>query len=358
MPAPILTLVTGFPSTLFAVLGGVSVALSIRRFQDSGQHLRATLTVAVRGLLIAVIGALLAIAPSMVILVLVYYGATMIVLAVIVNLKSWMLLTLTTLLVVLGPQLNVVVFNAPDQDTIGELSFTSPLAFLRTVAFTGMDPVITWLGYMIVGLLIGRWALARRSDGRGTTGPRLLGVGSVLLLLGVASDLASRPAVVDFPQWRRSIPENCRRDGGRRAGLCSSSRGGWIALMNAAPHTGSTADMIRTMGAAIPVLGLLLWGTAKSRPMNVPMRVLQKAGSAPLTIYVAHVLSTSLMMAAVDAGASSYSAWWASGPGALALQYLGICALGILLAGLSRRGPLESAVSGVTRRIVGLLPGS
>ncbi|SKA79822.1 Protein of unknown function [Agreia bicolorata] len=355
-PEFVLTPITGFPSTLFAVLGGVSVALSIHRFRDSGQHLRAALTVAVRGVLIAAIGLILSLAPTFVVVILVYYGVTMVLLAVLVNLRSWMLLTLAILLVILGPQLNIAVFKAANPERIGELPLTSPGEFLQSVAFTGMYPAITWLGYMIVGLLVGRWIIAHRSQNRRATGSRLAIIGCALLLVGVSSDLLSRPAVIDtlsdgHPSYKTDLAAWVVHQQ-----FGHPLEGGWIALVNAAPHSGSTADMIRTIGAAVAILGILLWITANNRPMNFPMRALQRAGGAPLTIYVAHILSLAFMGAILSgSGSAGEVPWWALGPGAIALQYLGICVLGAVLAGLNRRGPLETAVSWATRSIVGCI---
>ncbi|TPW73103.1 heparan-alpha-glucosaminide N-acetyltransferase domain-containing protein [Schumannella sp. 10F1B-5-1] len=362
--------VSGFPSTLFAVLGGVSAVLSTRGYVERGQRLAASLSLAARGVVVALIGVALGLTPTFVAVVLVYYGVGMIVTALLLHLPGPALVAIAAALVIGGPHLNVFVHDTANLDTLGELSFADPLQFLRSVAFTGMYPVVTWLVYMLIGVLAARALL---SPDRLRAAIRVAIVGAGMLALAVTVDLVSRPAVIAALMARgagRDEADYLVSEDGFGVPIDS----GWIAVVNAAPHTGSTGDIVRTAGAALLLIGLLvvigeLWrrrvaarslNAVDERARRIPLllRPIAAAGSAPLTLYTLHVLATAVIAMIItgaiglpgDGGFGMGSTpWWLMGASAWAVHIVAALLLGVVLAALKRRGPLEAFASLVAR---------
>ncbi|GAB3409186.1 heparan-alpha-glucosaminide N-acetyltransferase domain-containing protein [Schumannella luteola] len=365
---PLTVAVSGFPSTLFAVLGGVSAVLSTRKYVENGQRLAASLSLAARGAVVGLIGVALGLTPTFVAVVLVYYGVGMIVTAVLLHLPSPVLLALAAALAVGGPHLNLLVHDVAQLDTLGELSYADPFQFLRSVAFTGTYPVITWLAYMLAGVLAARVLL---NPERLRSAVRLVAVGAGMLAAAIAADLISRPAVLDAIMAKgleRGEAEYLVTGDGFGAPIDSS----WVALVNAAPHTGSTGDIVRTVGAALLLIGVLvaigeLWrrrvaatslNAAAERARRVPLllRPIAAAGSAPLTLYTLHILATAAITTLITQdlgfdvfGGSGQAPWWLMGPGAWGVHVLAALAFGVVLAIVKRRGPLEALASLVAR---------
>ena len=69
-------------------------------------------------------------------------------------------------------------------------------------------------------------------------------------------------------------------------GVTPASDADWLVV--AAPHSGTTLDLIGTAGSAVAVLGLCLLLTRKSAGVLYPVAA---AGSMTLTLYTAHVLA-------------------------------------------------------------------
>jgi hypothetical protein len=134
----------------------------------------------------------------------------------------------------------------------------------------------------------------------------------------------------------------------------------WAQLL-ATPHSGSPVDLLRTLGIAFAVIGLLVLlcdsggraGTAVAR--RAPGRLLdavRAAGAAPLTIYALHVIATGWLLGPVmeDPGLLLDGLpWWSSGLGAFLLQLAGVLGIGAILSATGRRGPLEAVLSGAVR---------
>ncbi|TPW75810.1 heparan-alpha-glucosaminide N-acetyltransferase domain-containing protein [Schumannella soli] len=365
---PLTVAVSGFPSTLFAVLGGVSAVLSTRKYVENGQRLAASLSLAARGVVVALIGVALGLTPTFVAVVLVYYGVGMIVTAVLLHLPSPVLLAIAAALAVGGPHLNLLVHDSAQLQTLGELSYADPFQFLRSVVFTGTYPVITWLAYMLAGVLAAR-VLLRAERLRAAV--RLAVVGAGMLAVAVAADLISRPAVLDLIVAKgmdRTEAEYLATGDGFGAPIDS----GWVALVNAAPHTGSTGDIVRTVGAALLLIGVLvaigeLWRrrvaatslnaeAERARRMPLLLRPIAAAGSAPLTLYTLHVLATAAITILItqDLGfdvvdGTGQAPWWLMGPGAWGIHVAAALAFGVVLAIVRRRGPLEALASLVAR---------
>ncbi|WP_104474813.1 heparan-alpha-glucosaminide N-acetyltransferase domain-containing protein [Microterricola pindariensis] len=363
-------LVDGNASTLFAVIGGISVVLATRRYLEVGAYAAAAWALAARGVLVILLGATLAMAPISVVIVLVYFGVAMLGTIPFLRMPVRWLLGSAALLAVLGQLVNAPLRAALDVgDEGGGLAWTEfadPLRALRGALVTGTYPVITWLVYLLVGMAVARLLLAVRHDDRAAR-RFLLGAGLLGLGLAVLSIVSSR---LIFELWGRAAAVQAAPgldaalidELARLQGQGAPAAADWWWLLGAAPHTGTLLDILRGVGVALFVIALML-GFARWAPrwLLVALRPVSAAGAAPLTVYTVHVLgvilATSLVLLLGPPAFSSVPWWY------LSAQILGVhlavaLVIGAVLAVLGRRGPLEALVSAVSTAAARLGSGS
>ncbi|MBF4461329.1 MULTISPECIES: heparan-alpha-glucosaminide N-acetyltransferase domain-containing protein [unclassified Rathayibacter] len=354
-PGPVLAVVTGFPSTLFAVLGGVSVVVSTRRLLEEGRTLAACVSVAVRGVLLALIGLALGAVPSFIVMVLSYYGVALIVVACLIWLPTGALLTLAATLTLASPHLILWARSTGPTGAIPFPSLASPLDFLQTVLFTGFYPGVTWITFLLFGVCAGR-LLVRAARPRRAALTLLLS-GAVMAAAGATADLLSRPLVTAALIATGQTADKAR-ELTTAQGFGTPLGGGWIAVLSAAPHTGTTADILRTGGVALFVLAVLLLLVPLLRsPLPLPLAVVARAGSAPLTLYVAHFFGIDALILLTILVPTKGAPWWSFGPGAIAIHTAAALAVGAYLLRTGRRGPLEAFISRRVHAVADRLPG-
>ncbi len=362
------TVVDGNASTLFAVVGGISVVLATRSYLERGYVAAARWAMAARGILIILIGATLALAPGSIVVVLVYFGVAMLCSIPFLRTSPKWLLVFAGVLAVVGPIVNVNVRQA--LDVIGEgggvgwAQWGEPVVVLRAVFITGTYPVITWIVYVLVGMAVAKLLINARRNG---TELRFIawaaGLGAFLAVFAVSVSalvysLFGRAAVVaTMPAEAAVATESLIGSPGFGAPLSPQ----WWALTLQTPHTGTTLDILRGIGIALVVIAAMLF-LARVLPAAV-LRVLEPiraAGAAPLTVYTIHVLAAAVATFALSASGAIESPadipWWYLGPAILGIHILGAIVIGAILAALKRRGPLEafvSATSGVVARGLG-----
>ena len=88
----------GAPAALFAGLGGVSIVFATRKQLSGGLVGKAMASVAVRGVVLIVLGVLLGFVDNNIIVILAYYGVAMILVAPLIKAKSWVLASLAAVL--------------------------------------------------------------------------------------------------------------------------------------------------------------------------------------------------------------------------------------------------------------------
>lgn len=356
IPIPGLNLpIEGPPSTLFAVLGGVSAVLATRgRAARSGQFAAATALV-VRGLVLVLLGVALQGLSGPITVVLVPFGVTLILLAPLLRVPTLVLLEIIAALAVVGPIANAAIRDALQLETLGALSFDSAWSFLSSVTFTGTYPVITWLTYALAGVVLARVILQARTSGTtAELGRRLLvwgivasAVATVISVLAVQFLTAPRLAELGIEGMSVHLFALMPSFGGPLGG-------GVEAVLTAAPHSGSTADIVRTGGLAIAVIGFFLRREASAGVSDrlVP-RIVRAGGAAPLTLYVAHVLCFGVLYALVLSGGAPDASltWLVQGGLAFAIQVLLLLAISATLALTRSRGPLETILSTLSSRV-------
>lgn len=347
-PGLVQEIVTGFPSTMFAVLGGVSVAVSTRSLVTAGRPVAACVSVAVRGLIIAVIGLILGAVPLVIVMVLAYYGVALIAVAFVLWLPTWVLAIGAAALTAAGPHLILWARTTSPSGEIPSPSFENPHDFLQTIFFTGAYPAITWITYMVIGVCAGRVLIS----GRRLPGVAIMIPGAIMAIAGFVSDILTRPAVMSTLE-AQGMTSNDARDLVLKQGFGTPLGSGWLAILNASPHSGTTADVLRTAGTALVILAVLVLTIQRgSRPLPLPVRVIARAGSAPLTLYIGHFFGFYALFAVVIL----LHADWLMGPGGFAVHTLAALAIGAYLLRTDRRGPLEAFISRRVRAVVRRLP--
>lgn len=358
---------SGNAAVLFAVLGGVSTVFATRRALREGRVGSAIAATAVRGAVLLGMGFLLSLLISPIVVVLAYYGAAMLIIAPLVAAPIWILASLASAIALLSGLINAGVRSALGVAIEGRLLpyegfFADPLAAVRTLLLTGMYPAVTWVAYLCVGIIIARiltGAAARGSRALARAAALIAGIGAVTTIAAhITSEVffanVSSFTITDLsPEQLSAAVEELRKSG------AGAPRGAnFFQSMIATPHTGSFMEMVSATGLALAAIGLLVWvfDARRSTPLGFLLGAARAAGAAPLTIYAAHFVATTLLLGrgAVEMELLSGppQPWWVLGTWAWVLQVGLVLAFGALLARLGRRGPLEALLSAIVRWIV------
>lgn len=351
--------VSGKAAGLFAVLAGAGIALTSRRGLAAGRVGAARRNLFGRGLALVIIGLTLGLAPSGVLVILVFYGVLFWVAMLLVRWSDRALLIGAAALGLIGPVATALLraalarlFGPPaGASTPSWPSLRDPLALLQDVLLTGAYPVLTWVVYAMVGMLVGR-VLLRASDAgsRARAARRLAVVGAVAALGGwgvsalLAGPIGALAALEAEPAWLGRDVEGAFY----ASGYGTPPPGSLWWLASPAPHTGTPFDLAITTGVALVVIALCLAAGAALHGIGARLvEPVRRAGAAPLTIYTLHVLATAVtgLVRESDDGASWGVAWYVSSPGMWALHVAGAVLVGVVLLLLDRRGPLETFVS-------------
>lgn len=341
---------TGRPSALFAMLAGVGLSLltgGAGRGHSGTRLAGDRKAIAVRALLVVVIGLLVASLNSGVAIILVHYGLLFLLALPFLRLGAVPLFVLAGAWVAAAPvafwwlhnDLRASWEGFPDTYRLwhspGVADLADPVLLGMDLALTGYYPLLLWPAYLFTGMAIGRLQLQRVP-----TALKLVGVG---LVMAVVSYLVHLWMLFQSPL----IPELAARYGWSSAEMRAELEVGtyqiplvtedlWFLL--ATPHEGSTMDLIHTIGTSMLVLGLCLLVAERLRWLLAP---LIGAGAMPLTLYVAHLVVIHFWR---GTAVPDFLTFLRDYP---PMQMLLILIVGALAAGLlrfilRRRGPLEA----------------
>lgn len=333
-------LASGRASALFAVLAGVSIALMSGRTtpQRGRERLATAAGLAVRALIIAGIGLLLAAADSGIAVILTYYGVLFLLAIPFLGLRAPALAVLSGVWLVVAPVVSHLVrpaLPAPSYRSPAVESLADPWQLLTELTFTGYYPAVPWVAYLLAGMAIGRLSLGPRR-----TTIRLAVVGATLAALSwlVSEALLSTPGV------RRTLGETFTGRGAfdslsltlDRGLYGTTPTGSWWWLAVHAPHSATPFDLAHTIGTSLLVIAACL---AVGRIAARPLAVLFGAGAMTLTLYSAHV-------------ASRHPGWWDGDDMATYLAQVGLVLLvGAAFRAAGSRGPLETLVTAVQNAV-------
>lgn len=288
----------GRASALFAVLAGISIALSCRSWaiHDGRRHGAEALGLVVRGLLIIAVGLTLGLFDSGLAVILVQYGVMFLLATAFLRLPTWALGTFAALWMLLSPVASMLIRVAPlptiDGTNPSWLELASPVGLLTDVVIDGYYPVLTWFGYILLGMAIGRLNLRNvRSAAMLVIGGVLAAAAALLassLLLaggGYEAIVGDMPPEYAEPLVYGSVAYTLRISG---YGVAPTDTWWWLA--SAGPHNGTPPDLVSTAGIALAVIGLCLLLIAAAPWMKYVLSPLWLPGSMPLTIYSIHVI--------------------------------------------------------------------
>lgn len=345
---------SGRAAALFAVMAGVGLALaSGGRHRRSGEQAAADRrAIAVRSGMIAAIGLTLGLVEVDIAIILVFYALLFLLALPLIRVEARKLAVLTAAWIVLAPPIAYLarqaLYAAPFLAVLpGDPSWASlqdPVALLSTLFFTGTYPAFQWLGYLLLGMLLGRLDLRSLRIQRwlvlaGAAAVAVAQLASAFLLqvLGGAEALLATGEIDPwyFQAWdHRLLIDLSEVDEG--------TSGWWLALDT--PHSGTILDLLNTMGSAAMVLGvcLLLARTAERLPgaRSRPLLVLAGPGSMTLSLYAAHILVMGAVYAS-EAELGEAPLFWS--------QVVVFTGAGIAFKLAGRRGPLEQLTAGAAR---------
>lgn len=333
---------SGRASALFAVLAGVGLALSTGRHRPlAGPELwGARRGIALRALVIAAVGLSLGGLEVNVAIILVHYAVLFLCILPFLGMELKRLCAWTAGWIVGSPVLAYLLrpwFLAPEPPLkLGHNpsweDMSLPARLLGDIFFTGYYPVFQWLSYFLVGLVVGRLVLDRAMV------PVVLLLGGLLVALpakwlGTAAmedwgGLEALEEVINSPGYPL---ENIMQV--NLTGIPQEDSWWWLA--SAAPHSGTTLDLLHTSGISVAVIGacLLLGRLAEWVDLDL-LLPLRGAGAMTLSLYSAHVwVMAGLYHQPVPEG-------WTEG-GLYFVQAATAVAVGGVFAVLQRRGPLE-----------------
>jgi uncharacterized membrane protein len=335
----------GRASALFAVLAGVSLALMTgRRTPVRGRERAARSSgLAVRAVLIALLGLALGGLEHGIAVILTYYGVLFLLGLPFLGLGTRHLLAIAGVWVFLGPVVSQLVrprlaerrFDSPSFEQLSD-----PGRLLGELLFTGYYPVVPWLAYVLLGLALGRADLRSRR-----VQAWLVGVG---LATAAVATYASTWLTTRDPIARRLLAdagtgqsiEDLLDQISRGMFGQTPADGSWAWLLVVAPHSSTPFDLAQTMGSAAFVLGccLLVVGLI-GRVGERAFAVFFGAGAMSLTLYSVHVLMKTERF------------WPPEEPESFRWHVLVLLAVGSVFAAAARRGPLEWLVARVSNRV-------
>jgi hypothetical protein len=333
---------SGRAAALFAVLAGVGLALSTgkQRPLEGSALAAARRGIALRALVIAVVGLALGGLEVNVAVILVHYAVLFLCILPFLGLRlkalcAWAagwILGSPVLAFLLRPWLMAAEPPLQLNHNPGWEDLTTPGQLLGDLFLTGYYPVLQWLSYLLIGLIIGRLSL---------TAP-----GLPLLLLAAGTAVAAFAKVLGtaaMESWggREALQAiltdpNYPLDSLLQVNLAGvRQEGSWWWLAGSAPHSGTTLDLLHTSGVAAAVVGLCLLVGKLGEWLDLDLLLpLRGAGAMTLTLYTVHVwVVASFHLKPLPEG------WTEDG------MYFAHAALAVLIGMafviLKRRGPLE-----------------
>jgi len=350
-------LLQGRASALFAVLAGFSIVLSTRSALDvpGGRGwAAASAGLAVRGLLIALIGFALGDLPSGIAVILVNYGALFLIAPLFLRFPTWLLGLGAWVWFLVTPQLSHVLRSGSavaDADLVVPAFSALQLPDMWIgLLLTGYYPLLQWVGYILLGMWLARvdWSdLHRRITlliGGAALTTLALAASTLLMNLRGRWELESLYGEQHVTDAHTYVDRVVMLGA---YGVTPADSPWW--LVTAGPHAGTTFDLVQTSGAAMAVLALcLLIGPLLDRGPSAVHAWLSRPGSTPLSMYTLHicVLATGQMSSLPTLpGLTMQTQWfWVN----IAVVIAAALVWTVLV---SRRGPLESLLSAAVRAV-------
>ncbi|MFE7899442.1 DUF418 domain-containing protein [Streptomyces sp. NPDC057424] len=341
----------GHSSVLFATLAGFSLMLLAGRREPktglAGRQAKAR--IAIRAVVLLALGTAMAMEYGGVI-ILGFYGVYFLLALPLVRLRAKTLAITAAVLALVTPQLLFAlnsVLNEPVQQSINAYD---PLRRLSDVGvldllLTGFYPTITWISFVVAGMALARLDLSRTAVQR-----RLAALGAALTVAayGMSLLLAGKTALNSLAEGGPSSGGSGSMSGG--SGSMPPGGGSFepeaSMLLTAGPHSGTTFDIIGSVGIAI----LVIVGATVAMDRLPLLRRLAKpviaVGTMSLTAYVGHFVAQSVLSGpgGLSGPGSTQQSWMP-----LLMYILGAIVFAAIWSRFFRRGPLEYLLNAATK---------
>ncbi|PTH85514.1 hypothetical protein C9J60_25035 [Streptomyces sp. A244] len=338
----------GHSSVLFATLAGFSLMLLAGRREPktglAGRQARAR--IAIRAVVLLALGTAMATEYGGVI-ILGFYGVYFLLALPLVRLSAKTLAITAAAFALVTPQLAFVMTPLLTPSVQESINAYDPLRRLSEVGvldllLTGFYPALTWMSFVIAGMALGRLDLSA-----GTVRRRLAALGASLTVAayGMSLLLAGKDAL-------RSMAEDGPSSGG--SGSMPSGSGSMplddgsfpdmpaSSLLSAGPHSGTTFDIIGSVGVAILVIVGATVLMDRLPGLRRPAKPVIAVGTMSLTAYVGHFVAQSVL--STPAGSSTQQSWLP-----LIMYVLGAIVFATIWSRFFRRGPLEYLLNAATK---------
>ncbi|MEU0649113.1 DUF418 domain-containing protein [Streptomyces umbrinus] len=332
----------GHSSVLFATLAGFSLMLLAGRREPktglAGRQAKAR--IAIRAVVLLALGTAMAMEYGGVV-ILGFYGVYFLLALPLVRLRARTLAIIALALALVTPQLSFALNSLLTEPVRQSINAYDPLHRLSDVGmldllFTGFYPTITWISFVVAGM-----ALARLDLSRTAVQWRLaaLGAGLTVAAYGMSLLLAGKDAL-------RSTAEDGASSGGSGSmpldsGSAESARP-VSSLFTAGPHSGTTFDIIGSVGVAILVIvgaTVAMDRLPRLRRLATPVIAV---GTMSLTAYVGHFVIQGWLP---SLGATHDEESWVT----LIMFVLGAIVFAAIWSRFFRRGPLEYLLNATTK---------
>ncbi|WP_020120369.1 DUF418 domain-containing protein [Streptomyces canus] len=351
----LLELASGRASALFATLAGFSLMLIAGRFEPktglAGRQARARIVI--RAVTLLVLGSALAMTNFGGAGILNFYAVYFLLALPLLRLRTRTLAITAVTLAVVTPQLAYVIRALLTESIVHSVDSYDPIARLCGVGvldllLTGLYPAITWMTFVVTGMALGRLDLSS-----GTVQRRLAVVGPAMIAFGYGvSWLALRltggaQKIMDGMSAMKEA--GAMKDPGLASASFDSSVGGGLGgpdawgLLAAEPHSGSTFDLIGSLGIAITVLLCLTVALDRLSWLRRPATPIIAVGTMSLTLYVGHILVILALPGEAATPPQSASAVL------LFCFIVGATVFAAVWSRFFRRGPLEYLLNGATK---------
>lgn len=351
----LLGLANGRASALFATLAGFSLMLIAGRREPktglAGRQAKARIVI--RAVILLVVGTALAMTNFGGAGILNFYALYFLLALPLVRLRARTLAIIAVTLAVVTPQLAFGLRALLSESVVSSINTYDPIERLCGVGLldlllTGLYPAITWMTFVVTGMTLGRLDIASGAVQRrlAVVGPAMIAFGYgvswlALRLSGGAQEImAGMPAMKDF---------GAMKDPGMASGSFDTPIGGGLwgpdawGLLAAEPHSGSTFDLIGSLGIAITVLLCMTVAMARLPWLRRLATPIIAVGTMSLTLYVGHIL---MILALPGEGATPPQS---TSAGLLLWFIVGATLFAAFWSHFFRRGPLEYLLNEATR---------
>jgi uncharacterized membrane protein YeiB len=300
----------GRSAILFATVAGVSLGLITGGAEPPSPGARGIprVVVLVRACVLVLLGLLLtALVRPPIAVILDFYGFAFVLLLGVLFSSRALLVFLAAAVALLGPPIVTAVTTDTTLDDV-----PAPLEVFANWLFFGPYPVVVWLAFLLIGLVLARSDLHRRRTALvaflGGAAAALVGYGSALVIPG--TDISA--------------------------------------------HSGTTAEVLGSGGVAVAIVGALSLldsatgiGERVARVLRMMLAPIAAAGAMALTLYTAHAI----VLAIVQQTAEVPQRWQVP-----AWLFVVLAGAALVIAPLWQRfvgpGPLERALRELTRLVV------